>query len=1810
MPKIRNQFHSDTIITRLNKVFDQKLEDKTHLSMVKMGMQAFFANELDRFDKRLYTIADFKEDKIISRLNELKKPGILRSELDSIIAEIPAFFNGIQIYNTPNSPLFQHTTKNWYLTTTDAFPLTMSKRLEAEGGISLIDVFCGAYSKDELFIYFQSLQRILEIESKKNPRISLLLRNVKNSINISYDASKTPPWALIDGEHLPTEYVKTSNISAKVFNALSKDDVAIFSTEFFSLTKDKENINKIVDRWQHEVSWKQIHLPKSQREKAQWLDSNGNSLLYQAVKIDNTRLVEQLLEAKANPNQALKKDGLTPFHAAILNENQPILDQLLTAHADPNLETGDGWSPLSTAVFKGNHEIIQKLIGSKANVNQIGKTGLTALNVAVDNGYFECVKRLLAAGANINQGCYIDCYPIYSAAKNGHLDILKWLLKEDTYKGSVTHLKNGTTPLMVASEMNQYEVCQVLLENKVNLDSININQTTALMFAAYKGHSKIADLLMDAKSDVNKTDHLGQTSLYKAAEGGHLKVIEALLNSSADPNKSTKDGLTPLCIAMLNGHTEIAKRLIRANTNPNLSKPLFIAAQSGQVELAALLIDAKADINQKYNDRTTLSIAVQQKQVEMVKLLIKAGANKSWLAHSNGDMTPLMFAASNGSSEIIKILLDEGVELDYQCNPTDETALYFASANGHIDIVNALLAARANINLSDNDGVTPLKAAIKNNHPDIVKILLESKADPHVRYSYIDTLLSYAIKNDQTKIVELLKSANVSAVPRDQLFIISPMKKISLHPDDDGICFGLAAIAMQMFLSGDIKTLNYLIEMLASIKDDRFKEEFERLIQKRVQLIKTIKQEICDEIKTIRIHPDQLWNYHLTASNLHLSEEDFNKLTKQEKETRNEAFRADLREKINAKIAQYLEKNEEERLRFELLALLEGIDIYFQPQRYKDLFEKGKIPKTQDIIQVIPLLVAKKSEINPPLELESFFGLYNKEELGAYFNSFVKCYASMAKEKSIKMSFILKNADHAITIGFNPEQSLPWTFINANQLPAQFLESKDMANAVLHAFNEKKISCFRTKVYANKRDETIVKSIIQVWKEQDEWDKIHRRTIIDKATLVDAHGAMLLSFAASDGNVALVQQLVAAKAPINQTNINGFSPLCSAATNGHIETVKTLIDSKANVNLSTKDHFSPLHMVAQNNYPDVAEELIKAKAEVNAQSDRGYTPIITAASHGNEEVIQILLKHQASLNLRDNTGATPLLYAAFNKNHTIVAKQLIEAKANLNLSNNKYSTPLIAAISQGNALLVDTLLGFKANISNDSLSFAIQYGHLEIVKSLINVGANLSDLARNIDGNTPLILATKYNCPAILKVLLEAGADPNLKNGNRSPLDYAALFNHPDIAKELIEAKAEINNSDDEGLTPVTIAAASGNKETIETLLEYKASVDLRDNKGNTPLLQAMVKNHTGVVKQLIEAKANPNLSNNTYRTPLITAILKGNVLLVNSLLENKANISNHSLLFAIAVGHLEIVNSLIKAGANISDLARNNDNGNTPLMLAVKYNHPDILKVLLEASADPNLRNNYGSTALFMAINFNNIEMVKSLLHAKADPSCMNNTTASAIHIAANEGQLEIVKALFEAKSNTNQTYGENITALYLAVQNNHFDVVVTLLEAKADPNVLVGGKNVALHLAIIRSQTEMAKLLLEAKANPNLETINKETSLMIAVQDGNVKMVELLLEYGVDPNQQLKDGTTLTDFAISKGQEELVKLLLKYHASVSPKAKLKMSPNMYKFWHSSLKSKTDDVGSEQQINLTDLSDSNKKLLLTKIDMLGLLKK
>lgn len=295
------------------------------------------------------------------------------------------------------------------------------------------------------------------------------------------------------------------------------------------------------------------------------------------------------------------------------------------------------------------------------------------------------------------------------------------------------------------------------------------------------------------------------------------------------------------------------------------------------------------------------------------------------------------------------------------------------------------------------------------------------------------------------------------------------------------------------------------------------------------------------------------------------------------------------------------------------------------------------------------------------------------------------------------------------------------------------------------------------------------------------------------------------------------------------------------------------------------------------------------------------------------------------------------------------------------------------------AEILDIVGGNRAKMSSkkesrlDSIFHAkAKSGDVVGVQQVLDSGRVHPD-SKDQDGTTPLMLAAMNGREKVVSLLLEEGADPNIRKiTGVTAIFLACVGGYLDIVTKLVEAGADVDPQSQEGGTPLMAAAQAGHLDVVEKLLLSGANHNECMWDGANALFLSGQNGHARIVMHLLTL---PGVKVNQQRrdgaTPLWIAAQMGHDDCVRLLLRGGADVDRARsdgatpLFKACHKGHEEVVQEILRHKPRLDIL----QNGSTCLHAAALSGHANLILQLLSAGSDPNIPNLSGFTPLDVAL-------------------------------------------------------------------------------------------------------------------------------------------------------------------------------------------------------------------------------------------------
>ena len=894
-----------------------------------------------------------------------------------------------------------------------------------------------------------------------------------------------------------------------------------------------------------------------------------------------------------------------------------------------------------------------------------------------------------------------------------------------------------------------------------------------LFAAVVRKHMKVAEILVEHGANVDIRGTRGRTPLHEAIRD--FGMVQFLLKNGADVNCRQDDLRTPLHLAAYYGELKVAQILVehKADVCPQDKEgmaPMHLLLENRLrddddiVDLARLLLEHGTDVNMRSTNKfkwTLLQEEAFMGRPKIARVLLDHGANPN---AENGDGETALHLVSrrkNDSKEhgfsIARLLLEHGVNVHAR-HKYQGTALHSAAFCGNPNITQLLLDHGANPNAENGDGETALhvvsrrKDDSKEHGFSIARLLLEYGVNVHARHKYQGTALHSAAFYGSPSITQVLldHGANPNAENKHGA---TPLHDVSQGEyGSQKLGAGIARLLLERGADPNARQKNnYMPLHWAAYKG-----------------MLEIVQLLLDH--DVNPNAETAWGstpLHQMAGGEYSSQRHGVGITR--------------------------------------LLLERGADPNAR-QKNKDLplhvaAYKGRLEIAQLLLDQGANTDAENKDGETPLHRVSY-GEYSSQELGV----------------GIARLLLERGADP-----------------NARQ------ESK----------------CIPLHWAAYKGRFEIAQVLL---------DHGANPNAENNNGATPLHLVSQGEYSSQARGVGISRLLLERGVDPNARQKNKWIPLHWAAYMGRLEIVQLLLDHSANPNAENEDGETPLHLVSQGEHSSeergvgIARLLLEHGADPNARQKNKDMPLHWAAYKGRFEIVQLLLKHGANVNAETDEWCNTALhlvsrgeYDSQELEHGVgIARLLLEHGADIHARTKFYATALHHAAFSENFHIVRLLLEYGANpnaenehgeiplhlVSRDKYD-SQEYG-IGIVRQLLERDVDVNALDK--DRNTPLHSASCLRRLEIVRVLLDNGAKVGSENDRAlTPLHLVSKGGYwfqddgPGVTKLLLERGADMHAQDKDYTTPSHLACYRGRLDIARVLLDHDAKAQAENDQDLVP---------------------------------------------------------------------------------------------------------------------------------------------------------------------------------------------------------------------------------------------------------------------------------------------------------------------------------------------------------------------------------------
>lgn len=636
-------------------------------------------------------------------------------------------------------------------------------------------------------------------------------------------------------------------------------------------------------------------------------------------------------------------------------------------------------------------------------------------------------------------------------------------------------------------------------------------------------------------------------------------------------------------------------------------------------------------------------------------------------------------------------------------------------------------------------------------------------------------------------------------------------------------------------------------------------------------------------------------------------------------------------------------------------------------------------------------------------------------------------------------------------------------------------------------------------------------------------------------------------------DLRLLRALIAQGVDLNHVHA-GMSPLLAATRDswhGRPDAVMTLLANGADPRMADGEGNTPLHHAARSSDPGVAALLRDAAAELDVRNGEGITPLGVACCSGNWRLAKFLLERGAKAELE---GATPALLPAAGGDEDDAAgvQLLLKHKARIDARDALGRSALHEAALAGHVEVIEALLAANADVQardaagRTPLLDAAQGGRVGAVDALAAAGADIAVV--DGEGRGALALACGGEAPtaALVRRLLELGADPDLVDAaGKRPVDLAAGVGRWSLVQALDPGYA----------LPASVRGDDGDVSADDRLGDDRirandaAEAAPRDRAPMALLREAIARQDTsGLDPALARLPGAAELSTLLVEDDTLAWPDAIDWLLLQGADAEARGADGHTALFTVMADadRLPSLEALLRRGASPAG------RGGLARFLATRLGAgqasgevEQLALELLERGADPFGPASSGDPPLTLAVRLGWMRVFRRLLDCGVPLDVRDSHGMTALHLSAALGREPMLRELVAHGADPDVRAADGQTPLGVALAAGRRDLAAwldwrgwPLPKRRLQPHDLPA--------AAIMGDADAVRRLLDLGFDVDTPDAQGCSALLRAAGGGHGATVDLLLERGADPQRAANTGATPLSAAVSMRQGEIVGRLL----------------------------------------------------------------
>jgi len=775
-------------------------------------------------------------------------------------------------------------------------------------------------------------------------------------------------------------------------------------------------------------------------------------------------------------------------------------------------------------------------------------------------------------------------------------------------------------------ESNYTDIIKYLLLLKAKITVKSNKQETALHIACRYGLRNILEsLLKNGKNfDINCIDKEGNTPLHYACYGKYTSIVKILLREDQiNVNLSDPNGDSPLMIAVYNNHSDTVLELLKyPKTNIDmlnkvLETPLIAACRLNYYNVAKILIDHKANINNRYdaNGETAIFHSVRNGSKILTKYLLN---NKACITYTNkSGQTPLTLAKIVNNKEVTGILLKH-IEGDKTLTRRNTERPYIPRNS-----------SRYSSSGKPSPDLKPYHARIKSENANF-----KSKVSYSPKASVNEKFKQYAPPNMEPE------SDVASPVKTPSMMMMEP-SSIYDKPED---------------VSKSVKSALSLTEGKGSMMAEP----------------SSMFEEPDGDIPPTPAHkPAAAMFAEPQTSMMAEPSSAFEEPAEEKKESIRTSYN-NIKLRPNTKFPTTHGKPKKFKATATSSPYLKN--VFTSPKAnttyVKSMYKPEKFPATYTRVNSENSMFDKKNKSASPTPYEKTdtnetetkeIPILNDDIKGLRFScyfgdmdgveSFLK---SAMKEKNI-----FQLPPNLYTPGVpekpNLEELKEFNKTRQGYITLDHIEMFAFSLICNGSQNDKLLEIMlRYGMNPNIQNNALYTLLILACKKGQETAALTLMDYNCNPNCQNKYKETALLLACKKGLVNVVKKLLELKVDVNMCNYKKESPLIMACWKKQISIVKLLLEQNIDINHCNSLKESSLFVACYQDSVEITKILLDHGADINSKNVNDETPLIAACNNNNEELVELLMKYNADPNVKTSNGETPMTIAKRFNNQKMI----------------------------------------------------------------------------------------------------------------------------------------------------------------------------------------------------------------------------------------------------------------------------------------------------------------------------------------------------------------------------------------------------------------------------------------------------------------------------------------------------------------------------------------------------------------------------